>query len=263
MVATCLILRLMMDAEFAAGTVIVVPNAYEAFEGEISNVWPFDNPFNSMRYQQVFDASAFGQLAPGGEFITQIAFRPDAIFGDAFSTLFPDIQINLSTSLAGPDGLSTTFMDNVGADDTEVFARGPLFLSSADTGPVPRDFDIVITLTTPFLYDPSAGNLLLDVRNFVPVSTTPFDAVEMMGDSVSRRFAFDVNDPNAIAGGGPTIGLITQFVTPSTSVPEPGTALLMLAGAGSLFGLRQLRRRSRGSRCRHSVNRERRRPISV
>jgi hypothetical protein len=97
--------------------------------------------------------------------------------------------------------LSATFANNVGADDTVVFS-GPLSLSSAFTGPSagPKDFDIVITLQTPFLYDPSAGNLLLDVRNFSGGTTIQFDAEASDSDPVSRTFtAFtgDVNSPTA------------------------------------------------------------------
>src|SRR5207249_8841041 len=103
------------------------------------------------------------------------------------STL-PDIQIDLSTTSAGDDGLSTTYANNVGADDTVVFTRGALTLSSAFTGPPdgPKDFDIIITLTTPFLYNPALGNLLLDVRNFGGGFTTVLDAVpNQTGDGVS------------------------------------------------------------------------------
>jgi hypothetical protein len=110
--------------------------------------------------------------------ITQIAFRPDAFLGRAFSGILPDIQINLSTITLGADGLSLVFANNLGLNDTIVFARGPLSLSSNFSGPVggPMDFDVVITLTTPFFYDPAAGNLLMDVRNFGGGTTTVLDA---------------------------------------------------------------------------------------
>jgi hypothetical protein len=44
----------------------------------------------------------------------------------------------------------------------------------------------VITLLTPFLYDPALGNLLLDVRNFSGGLTTQFDAQRVENDSISR-----------------------------------------------------------------------------
>ena len=53
-----------------------------------------------------------------------------------------------------------TFADNLGADNTLVF-NGTLNWA---TGNLPgpgntRQFDIVFPCTTPFLYDPAAGNL--------------------------------------------------------------------------------------------------------
>ena len=125
--------------------------------------------------------------------ITQIAFRPDATFGQAFSLVIANIQIDLSTTLAAPDALSDTLDGNVGADDKVVYA-GPLGISSSFTGPAggPKAFDIIINLTTPFFYYPSSGNLLLDVRNFSGASPATcavapcFDALD--AQSTSRRF---------------------------------------------------------------------------
>jgi hypothetical protein len=221
---------------------IVVPNSAAMTEGDGNNAWPFNRgDSSSQRYQQVFAASQFGGLPSGGGLISQIVFRPDAFFGNAFTSTLPDIQIDLSTTSAPDDGLSTTFANNVGSNDTVVFARGPLTLSSAFTGPPngPKDFDIIITLTTPFFYNPANGNLLLDVRNFGGGSTTFFDAVFQVGDGVSRVYSQNVND----ATGTPdSIGLVTGFVI----VPEPGSAALLLVGGGTLLAwLGGCRRRQR------------------
>jgi len=208
---------------------VVVPNGNAMVEGNSNNGYPFDlggTGLLSQRYQQVYAASQFG----GGGLITQIVFRPDATFGSAFMSTLPDIQIDLSTTSAADDGLSSTFANNVGADDTIVFARGALTLSSAFTGPPdgPKDFDIIITLTTPFLYNPALGNLLLDVRNFGGGSTTVFDAVSPLGDGVSRVTNTDVNSGT---GTPDSAGLVTGFII----VPEPGSAALLLAGGGTLL----------------------------
>jgi hypothetical protein len=207
-----------------AGT-IVVPNSLSSAEGNSNNEWPFRD---SQRYQQVYAASQFGS----GGLITQIAFRPDVTFGNAFSMTIANIQIDLSTTSATPDGLSDTFASNVGADDIVVYA-GAFAVSTSFTGPAsgPKAFDIIINLTTPFFYNPSLGNLLLDVRNFsgasllacppvFPSCTSVLDAQATFGDSISRAFS--------VPGGGvgsPTLfnkdtwGLVTQF----TVVPEPGS----------------------------------------
>lgn len=186
-------------------------NSLETQEGNFNNIFPFSIGSSSQRYQQVFLATEFVS-ASGQELITQILFRPDAILGDTFSSTTPDIQINLSTTNAAPDHLSTTFANNVGNDDTVVFNRGALSLSSANIGPVlgPKEFDIAIKLSTPFLFNLSNGNLLLDVRVFVGGFTTTFDAENTFGDPVSRVFNTNVNSGTGFAD---TIGLVTKFVT--------------------------------------------------
>jgi len=212
---------------------IVVPNSLSNTEGNSNNGYPFDlaeTGLSSQRYQQVYAASQFSGLPSGGGFITQLIFRPDAGAGHAFTSTLPDIQIDLSTTSAGDDGLSTTYANNVGADDTVVFARGHLTLSSAFTGPPngPKDFDIIITLTTPFHYDPAHGNLLMDVRNFGGGTTTFFDSVVTFGDGVSRVFNTNVN---GTTGTTDTSGLVTGF----TIVPEPNSAAMLLTGGGTLL----------------------------
>jgi hypothetical protein len=200
----------------ASAAVIVVPNSLAAVESGNANAAPFNIGFfglSSARYQQVFAASEFSSLS-GPQLITQIAFRPDATNATAFSSTISNVQINLSTTSLARGGLSTTFAANVGADDTVVFS-GSLSLSSAFTGPPegPKDFDIVINLQTPFLYDPTAGNLLLDVRNFSGETTVFFDAGD--SDTVSRAGteASGVNSPTADFVD--PLVLVTQFTTTS------------------------------------------------
>src|SRR5678815_4864698 len=71
------------------------------------------------------------------------------------------LQINLSTTSKGPDGLSTVFSENIGANETVVF--GPRPARFGPGSPLP---EYTFQLDEPFFYDPSAGNLLMDVRNF-------------------------------------------------------------------------------------------------
>jgi hypothetical protein len=247
-ISTTALMALGLTGGIAHAQTVVVPNGNASVEGNSDNGFPFSIGtfgFSSQRYQQVYDQSQFGALA-GPEYITQILFRPDANFGAAFSATLPSIQIDLSTTSKAPDGLSATFADNVGGDDQVVFASGPLSLSSADTGPVagPKDFDIVINLITPFLYNPVAGNLLMDVRNFGGGATTQFDAESAPGDSVSRVYT---NDSNGISDAGgilDTNSLVTEFqFSPSTSVvPEPNSLALLAAGGLPLLGFLRRRR---------------------
>ena len=200
-----LVIFAMLPPSVVQGQTIVVPNSLTVVEGNGNNLAPFTLPG---RYQQVFLAS---EIAGGPVFITQITFRPDPA-GGAFSTTIPNIQINLSTTTAAPDGLSATFASNVGGDDTVVIA-GLLSLSSAFSGPAagPKAFDIVINLPVPFLYDPAQGNLLFDVRNFDFTGVTAIDGHSALSDSISRVSSFfDVNAPT---GNLDSFGLVALFTT--------------------------------------------------
>ena len=222
---------------------IVTPNNLAGTEGAIDNGYPF-SVAETMRYQQVYNASQFGSLAGGG-MITAIAFRPDARYGYAFTHTIGNIRIDLSTTTAGPGGLSLTFANNVGANDTTVF-NGALTLSSAFTGSPaggPRNFDIVIQLTTPFFYNPAAGNLLLDIRDFSSGNSggtllPQLDATRADPTLVGRVYAFDASAMSApYSFQQDTIGLVTRF---TASVPDSGAATGLLLG---LTGLMLIKKR--------------------
>jgi len=237
----------------APAVTVVSPNNVANVEGNAGAVFPFNingTQATSQRYQQVYDFGALSQP----QLITRISFRPDATFGSAFSSTLPDIQINFSTTTKEPDQLSQTFADNVGVDDTVVYNRGSLALASAFTGAAggPKAFDINIDLTTPFLYNPTAGNLLLDVRNFGGGTTTAFDAQSTTGDSVSRSYSVSAGVNSTTANGRDSVGLVTQFTLTPTAVPfefSPGIGLLAVGAWGAFSHLKskQQKRKFLGS----------------
>jgi hypothetical protein len=141
--------------------------------------------------------------------------------------------ISLSTTSADWNTLSLSPTQNIGADDTQVFS-GNLDQPWAfgDT--------LSIAFSTPFTYDPSEGNLLVNM--FTPHSGS--------GD---YNAAFDANgfdnwgyDGNQIFGTWSSYtvrsgyGLVTGFDTGGT--PEPATLALLSAG---LAGVALLRKRIR------------------
>jgi hypothetical protein len=236
-------LSLAVTAGPAAGQVIVVPNSLTTVDGGTFNGSPLFVT-GGQRQQQVYAASQFA--APIN--IGQITFRPEAICVP-FTQTWTNVLVTLSTTTAAPDGLSTTFASNVGADSTVVYS-GAITLSTANTvGPgSTRNFDININLQTPFAYNPAGGNLLLDIRNNSPESHAgPFimDAHSVTGDSISRVVGA-AGDPGAVTGTANTLGLVTRF-TGAAAVPEPTTLALGAVGLGTI--LWQVRRRRRRIVC--------------
>jgi hypothetical protein len=96
------------------------------------------------------------------------------------------------------------------------------------TGPAggPKDFTVNFSIT-PFIYDPAAGNLLMDVR-----ASEAGGGISAFLDAESGSpFTSHVDAPSiAAASGDPfSTGLVTQFQF--TAVPEPLTLVLFLLGA--------------------------------
>ena len=239
---TRLMAAAIVSAAVAAPTLagfVVVPGANTATEGDLDNTFPY-LPGGTMRYQQVFNASEFSAFG-GPQTITDIRYRLDGSDRDAFSQTQPNVQIGLSTTAAAAGGLSSTFASNVGADATTVY-NGSLTLASAGGSPL-APFDIVISLSTPFVYDPAAGNLLLDVRNFGGNQTSRyFDAVAS-SPVTSRVYASDVNSSVA-NGSAESYALVTGFtfgpaINTTNPVPAPPAALALALGAAGLGLIRR------------------------
>lgn len=210
------------------GAVVVVPGSVENVEANAGNLAPFhiqQAQIPSMRYQQVYAATEFSALDPGGGFITEIFFRPDGM-SSGTGVDIREIQINLSTTQRGPDSLSPFFVENVGGNDTVVYGPGPLVTLS---GP-PLSFNFWVILQQPFQDDPAQGNLLLDIRNISPSAfdaqhSPALDAQNLAGDAVSRVWA---PSADATMGTVDTVGLVAEFnIRP---IPEPAPLVLGLFG---------------------------------
>ncbi len=217
--------------------VVVVPNAQATNDGNTLAT----TPSGPVRFMQIHDASQFGALA-GPSLLTQFAWRPDQTLGQS-GPKSVTLQIYASTTSRSVAGLSTTFADNLGTNNTLVF-DGTLTWATANL-PGPgntRQFDIVFPLTTPFLYDPAAGNLLLDFQlSDNGGSSITFDRVS--GNEFTRQAAAP-GSANATTAQFFVDSQVTQF----TFVPEPATgALLGLGAAGFLC-----RRFGRGNRIDHA-----------
>jgi hypothetical protein len=213
---------------FAQAAVIVVPNSLAAVEGNLSmTLGP------GQRYQQVFGAPQFSTIPSGGALITQIAFRPDQSIDTPMTVLSSTgVNITLSTTNAAPEALSLFYANNVGANVTTVF-NGPLLLTTAGAGPNagPKAFDAVITLMTPFLYDPAEGNLLLDMI-FALTSPSTFRALDAHfsnTDGISRNLG-----TNPTQGTPNPIAFAVQFTTVPRVAPAPEPATLFLLALGTL-----------------------------
>lgn len=224
-----------LSAPLQAATVIPVGD--EVTEGNSNNGFPFnieDFGRTSMRYQQIWDGDLFGTSTLS---INSISFRIEGGRSSFGPVEFSDASLYFSTSNRTSVTMSSTFADNLGADNTLV-ASG--FTLSGTGGGSPNPFDITIVFDTAFIYDPTAGALLMDV--FVPSAkaTEQFDATSAFLGT-SREYG-DVRD--TVGSGSGNFGLIAAFDADAISaVPLPATLPLLIAGFGGL-GLLARRKRN-------------------
>jgi hypothetical protein len=205
---------------------IVSPSAYKDREGEEGGGGTSFPPF---RVQQVFPAADFAALGNQPHWLVRTTFRPDKSLTSPLTALYPDLQFRFATMPVGPPNLSLRFADNLGSDFKH-FYRGPwtLVADVAASGPGPREFynSNYASGVTPYLYDPSQGNLLLD-------------AIGWLGGSPDPPGDFVPGMQTALYGSSPfaTQGVrIAAFIHQFTfiPVPEPSTALIVFVGSLAL-----------------------------
>lgn len=164
-------------------------------------------------YQQVYSASAFAEAGT----IHSISFyrRLPGAMDSATYTL------RLSTTSHAVGALDFSPSNNIGSDVS-------LFGTFTLGGAMPE----VLTFTgLPFHYDPTLGNLLLDVAVSDLTEAHKYESyfqADLNTTVTSRLWAGSGNGQGAMA-------LVTTFdIGPSTAVPEPGSLLLVGLGLAGL-----------------------------
>ena len=236
-----------LSAAAPANTFVVAPNAQATQPGTFPGTLSGTNP--NTRLQQVIGSDQFHS---NPILINQIAFRAFPGTGAVNATI-PSLNLYLSTSPNFPNTsggktlISTDFQSNVGPDNTLVYS-GPVALNSPGcVFPSVCPFDIVISFTTPFLYDPSQGALLLDFQmaGFTAVSGA-LDSVSFsnLTSSSTATVSGPSNSPN---GTFDAEGYVVQigYILPNSACTTvasvypctiAGTLLLISAPTGNLFG---------------------------
>jgi|GEM_PF-266514 len=194
---------------------LVVPSRFQTVEDD-----GWGNVLSQReRVQEVYASRHFPRIPI---WIREIRFRPN--LNDAPKTgATEQFELTLSTTARDPDALSVTFGDNVGPDETVVY-KGSLTITTTVTKSAdgPCVFDMPIQFTTPFYYDPSKGNLLLDFKNFSGGTIGYEDGINDSDDGVSRAWSLDPNSPSGVVDtGGHVLEFIYTFEAPILWVSPP------------------------------------------
>jgi len=184
--------------------VIVVPNTLATNDGNGTST-STEGPA-SVRWLHIHDASQFGVLS-GPSFLTKFAYRPDKFLGESGPRSWT-LRVYASTTSRTVAGISTTFAQNLGTNNTLVFDGTVTVTTGNLPGPGnTRQFDYVVHFTTPFLYDPAAGNLALDLQIEGSGSALTFDTVSG-NPAIGRVFS---SDSSTATTGDIRFSHVTQF----------------------------------------------------
>jgi hypothetical protein len=162
----------------------------------------------TLRYMLIYDASQFKALS-GPSYLTQFVFRHDAA-DDSLGPRTTIFRLYASTSKRPVAGMSTTFRENIGTNNTLVFDGTTTLVTENLPGPGnTRQFDIITPFSTPFLYDPSAGNLVLDLQ----VTSDSGQGIRYDGVTGNPALRALANFDSATgATGGFVTPQVTQFI---------------------------------------------------
>lgn len=178
-------------------------------------------------YQNVYDTRHFfNQNINHPILISRLRFRALNGTVDAGGQTYPQVTIKLSTSQYDSANLNTTFAANEGLDVVTGYS-GPVTLLPS-TGLTPNDHHIDIQLTTPFLYNPENGPLLIDVD----APSAPSATVPNMAASANHLVSYARRVSSNVAGA--TTGALSGFAAAMKidyTIPA-GTAFAYQYGEG-------------------------------
>jgi hypothetical protein len=223
----CLTLALLAGSAanlFSAQLVLPVANA--SAEGPALITGPLAN--TDLTFQWLFDDSQLSAV-PVGSMFTAIGFRLDAGQPDrpGIEHVFSRWDLQLSRSLFPAGSLDPDFANNIGADAVSV-RSGPytLQVNSLPGGADTNEF-FFIPFATSYVY--AGGDLLLTLRQDASSGQSLLSL-----DGVALADLTGVADSVRGAGANATSGQAQFSNVPVTAlqytpIPEPGSALLMVA----------------------------------
>ena len=198
--------------------------------------WPFSLDFQG-EYQQVYTHSVF----PGPFLITGLEFFNTAYNSGATSLESGPVTIALSETSVDWNTIGPVLSANIGVNNVQVF-------NGTIGGPWAFGDTLTFPFSSPYLYDPAAGNLLMDVianlsgNEAVDFDSNGLNGFGLNGNTIMGRAGLPFPGGFIFVDHG--YGLVTGFM--GSPVPEPSSLLLLssIVCVGSAYIVRR-RRKSR------------------
>lgn len=169
MVHRALLVSFLFAGALAAQATLVLPASHLAREGSSTTNVPFGRS-TATRVQSAYDPMLFS----GPVTITGMALRIDG--GATANSKVVDCELRCSTMPGTVLALNVDFAVNRGLDERVVLPRQLLTLPAHAAVATPNGFEAPLVFTTPFLYDPALGSLLVEIVVFgQPPGAYPLD----------------------------------------------------------------------------------------
>ncbi|MFM1874254.1 MAG: hypothetical protein RL398_3676, partial [Planctomycetota bacterium] len=173
-----------------AAQTLTIPALATAADLSSSTGWPFDYAGN-MRILYVYDASHFtSQSVAAPVLISRMRIRANGAAATWVGDTINSLTVDLSTAPIDYLLPSTTYDANHGQDRSQVFSGSVAIPGGTAVAGQPGPWVVDVTFATPFLYDPNAGDLTVDMISSGPSSATntpTLDASSTAGQALARR----------------------------------------------------------------------------
>lgn len=230
------LLALASLSAIATAQTTVVPPIFSTTEANSLTSYPWNTA--GIRIQYIYDDTTFtSQSINFPILINQVRWRPNGGVTCVGRT-YSNVTVSMSTAAVDHLVVTNNFASNHGTDLATVYT-GPVTVDPITVAATPNPFYVTINLATPFLYDPTQGDLNVDVAHdgvftggtsaSVDMTTTtgaPWLGSRVWALSPTATTAASVQ-PNLIApmevSYTPAAGLYASFTANVTSGPVPLT----------------------------------------
>lgn len=211
--SSLLVLLALGEAALVAQTQ-VIPADFATTEAPTSTAFPFGLS-TAARVQYLYGAQETGLASP--MFVQSLNLRANNTSTNVAKTGI-SLQISLSTTATTVGTASSTFAANHGPNLVVAYARKPTNLAATSPQQPVGGFGGPFVLDTPFVYDPAAGNLLID-----------FDVASQPAGTWAMDTPYTTAGTHASAGTG-----CGGLVASSSGGALGGPLTLSLSGAAPL-----------------------------